>query len=185
VRQRQLRSRQPSLACALPGLNDFKRTGYSGPCPPIRRHRHFHKLYALDSAAAGCSTAGGALPCCTPLANCSHVDAVADWLMRASRKTCWFVTSAGRRKSECDLAVDRTICLVRSPRGRKACCGGPTTVIARRWPASKATCSSDYLARHWIRVHSPSLVSSDAMKTPSNWQLHQPPLIPTPRSARR
>lgn len=31
-----------------PGLNDWKRTGYGGPCPPIGRHRYFHKLYALD-----------------------------------------------------------------------------------------------------------------------------------------
>jgi hypothetical protein len=30
------------------GLNDFKSTGYGGPCPPIGRHRYFHKLYALD-----------------------------------------------------------------------------------------------------------------------------------------
>jgi Raf kinase inhibitor-like YbhB/YbcL family protein len=32
----------------LPGLNDWKRTGYGGPCPPIGRHRYFFKLYALD-----------------------------------------------------------------------------------------------------------------------------------------
>ena len=31
------------------GLNDFKKTGYGGPCPPIGRHRYFHKLYALDT----------------------------------------------------------------------------------------------------------------------------------------
>jgi len=30
------------------GLNDWKRVGYGGPCPPIGRHRYFHKLYALD-----------------------------------------------------------------------------------------------------------------------------------------
>jgi len=30
------------------GLNDWKRKGYGGPCPPIGRHRYFHKLYALD-----------------------------------------------------------------------------------------------------------------------------------------
>jgi len=30
------------------GMNDWNRTGYGGPCPPIGRHRYFHKLYALD-----------------------------------------------------------------------------------------------------------------------------------------
>lgn len=34
---------------ALEGVNDFKRTGYGGPCPPTGRHRYFHKLYALDT----------------------------------------------------------------------------------------------------------------------------------------
>ncbi|MES2935837.1 MAG: YbhB/YbcL family Raf kinase inhibitor-like protein [Pseudomonadota bacterium] len=32
----------------LVGLNDWKHTGYGGPCPPIGRHRYFHKIYALD-----------------------------------------------------------------------------------------------------------------------------------------
>ncbi len=31
------------------GLNDWRRTGYGGPCPPVGRHRYFHKLYALDA----------------------------------------------------------------------------------------------------------------------------------------
>jgi len=30
------------------GLNDWKRAGYGGPCPPTGQHRYFHKLYALD-----------------------------------------------------------------------------------------------------------------------------------------
>jgi len=36
-------------AGTLQGISDFKRTGYGGPCPPIGRHRYFHKLYALDT----------------------------------------------------------------------------------------------------------------------------------------
>jgi Raf kinase inhibitor-like YbhB/YbcL family protein len=30
------------------GLNDWHRTRYGGPCPPIGRHRYFFKLHALD-----------------------------------------------------------------------------------------------------------------------------------------
>lgn len=33
---------------ALQGVNDWQRTGYNGPCPPIGKHRYFFKLYALD-----------------------------------------------------------------------------------------------------------------------------------------
>lgn len=35
---------------ARDGTNDWNRTGYGGPCPPIGRHRYFFKLYALDTA---------------------------------------------------------------------------------------------------------------------------------------
>jgi len=36
-------------AGAREGLNDWKTVGYRGPCPPVGRHRYFHKLYALDT----------------------------------------------------------------------------------------------------------------------------------------
>lgn len=35
-------------AGTLQGLNDWHRTSYGGPCPPIGKHRYFFKLYALD-----------------------------------------------------------------------------------------------------------------------------------------
>lgn len=35
-------------ASAIEGVNDWQRPSYGGPCPPIGRHRYFHKLYALD-----------------------------------------------------------------------------------------------------------------------------------------
>lgn len=34
---------------AKSGFNDRGNPAYGGPCPPIGRHRYFHKLYALDT----------------------------------------------------------------------------------------------------------------------------------------
>ena len=42
------------------GLNDWHRTGYGGPCPPVGRHRYFFKLYALDIVLAEKRTPGKA-----------------------------------------------------------------------------------------------------------------------------
>jgi Raf kinase inhibitor-like YbhB/YbcL family protein len=33
----------------IQGINDFKRYGYGGPCPPGGTHRYFFKVYALDT----------------------------------------------------------------------------------------------------------------------------------------
>lgn len=33
----------------LLGVNDWHRTDYRGPCPPLGKHRYFFKLYALDT----------------------------------------------------------------------------------------------------------------------------------------
>ena len=36
---------------ARQGINDFRKVGYGGPCPPPgKAHRYFFKLYALDTA---------------------------------------------------------------------------------------------------------------------------------------
>ena len=33
----------------IQGMNDFKKIGYGGPCPPSGTHRYFFKIYALDT----------------------------------------------------------------------------------------------------------------------------------------
>ncbi len=33
---------------AKQGINDFRKIGYGGPCPPGGIHRYFFKIYALD-----------------------------------------------------------------------------------------------------------------------------------------
>jgi hypothetical protein len=42
------------------GVNDWRRTGYGGPCPPIGRHRYYFKLYALDTLLDGLHQPGKA-----------------------------------------------------------------------------------------------------------------------------
>ena len=33
---------------SMQGMNDFRKIGYGGPCPPGGTHRYFFKVYALD-----------------------------------------------------------------------------------------------------------------------------------------
>lgn len=33
---------------AIQGINDFRKNGYGGPCPPSGTHRYYFKIYALD-----------------------------------------------------------------------------------------------------------------------------------------
>lgn len=46
---------RPLPAGTREGLNDWHRTGWGGPCPPIGRHRYFFKLFALDTALTALS----------------------------------------------------------------------------------------------------------------------------------
>jgi Raf kinase inhibitor-like YbhB/YbcL family protein len=41
---------------AVQGKNDWGKAEFGGPCPPIGRHRYFHKLYALDTELRGLSS---------------------------------------------------------------------------------------------------------------------------------
>ena len=34
---------------AMHGINDFRKIGYGGPCPPSGTHRYYFKVYALDT----------------------------------------------------------------------------------------------------------------------------------------
>lgn len=34
---------------AIHGINDFRKYGYGGPCPPSGTHRYYFKIYALDT----------------------------------------------------------------------------------------------------------------------------------------
>jgi len=36
-------------AGTVQGINDWSRTGYGGPCPPVGNHRYFHRIFALNT----------------------------------------------------------------------------------------------------------------------------------------
>ena len=60
------------------GMNDFKKVGYNGPCPPANKPHHYHfKLYALDTKVSLHGDAGkpeleGAMK--------GHILAQAEWI---------------------------------------------------------------------------------------------------------
>jgi Raf kinase inhibitor-like YbhB/YbcL family protein len=64
-------------AGALHGQNDWKRAGYGGPCPPVGRHRYFHKLFALDTVLPNLKTPTKAA---LEKAMHGHVLARAEWV---------------------------------------------------------------------------------------------------------
>ena len=62
---------------ALQGMNDFRKQGYGGPCPPSGTHRYFFKLYALDTILA---LKAGATKAGIEEAMKGHVLARAEWI---------------------------------------------------------------------------------------------------------
>jgi len=65
------------------GLNDFRKTGYNGPCPPPGKpHRYYFKLFALDAkldlkAGAGKRELDAVIK--------GHILAQAEWMGRFGR----------------------------------------------------------------------------------------------------
>jgi Raf kinase inhibitor-like YbhB/YbcL family protein len=65
------------------GLNDFRKTGYNGPCPPPGKpHRYFFKLFALDTRLSLDRKAGKPE---LEAAMKGHILAQAEWMGRYRR----------------------------------------------------------------------------------------------------
>ncbi len=68
---------------ATQGPNDFRKTGYGGPCPPPgKAHRYFFKLYALDGTL---KLATNSTKVDLERAIEGHVLAQAEWMGRYGR----------------------------------------------------------------------------------------------------
>jgi Raf kinase inhibitor-like YbhB/YbcL family protein len=60
------------------GINDFRKTGYNGPCPPAGKpHRYYFKLFAID-AILKLETGSGKKELETAMKN--HVLGKAEWM---------------------------------------------------------------------------------------------------------
>ncbi|HKP14406.1 MAG TPA: YbhB/YbcL family Raf kinase inhibitor-like protein [Gemmatimonadaceae bacterium] len=68
---------------AREGLNDDEGRAYTRPCPPIGRHRYFHKLYALDAMLGDLGS--GARKADVERAMAGHVLATAELMGTYSR----------------------------------------------------------------------------------------------------
>ena len=65
------------------GRNDFRKTGYNGPCPPAGKTlRYFFKLYALDAEVA---LGAGATKADLERAMSGHIRAQAEWMGKYQR----------------------------------------------------------------------------------------------------
>ena len=65
------------------GQNDFRKTGYNGPCPPAGKpHRYYFRLYALDTKL---DLKPGATKKDVEAAMKGHILAQAEWMGRYGR----------------------------------------------------------------------------------------------------
>jgi len=66
------------------GINDFKKLGYGGPCPPSGSHRYFFRIYALDRLL---NLPEGASKAQVEAAMKGHVLASGEWMGRYERRS--------------------------------------------------------------------------------------------------
>ena len=91
------------------GSNDWQRTGYGGPCPPVGRHRYFFKLYALDALLPDLGAASKAK---LEAAMKQHVIARAELVGTYRKRRCWIVLELMVGAARFELATTCTPCAV-------------------------------------------------------------------------
>jgi Raf kinase inhibitor-like YbhB/YbcL family protein len=80
------------------GENDFGRTRWGGPCPPIGEHRYFFKLYALDTP----------LPTARVPNRTSLLDAIEGHVLDYAELIGTYRKRRGARLSPADLGTSRS-----------------------------------------------------------------------------